>query len=81
MLFGPLKFDISPHFGKSGSAVEQESDGKEGSQLSQHPSLKAASRIKTRRNVLKRFERIEILRQRGQWKEGDRATGLPKTKH
>ncbi|MGQ9663564.1 MAG: small basic protein [Kiritimatiellia bacterium] len=49
--------------------------------MSQHPSLKAASRIKTRRNVLKRFERIEVLRQRGQWKEGDGATGLPKIKH
>lgn len=48
--------------------------------MSQHPSLKAASKIKTKRNVLKRFERIDILRQRGKWKEGDKALGLPKTK-
>lgn len=48
--------------------------------MSQHPSLKSASKITTKRNVLKRFERIDLLRQRGKWKEGDRATGLPKTK-
>lgn len=48
--------------------------------MSQHASLKAASKIKTKRNVLKRFERIDLLRERGKWKEGDTATGLPKTK-
>ena len=48
--------------------------------MSQHTSLKAASRIVTKRNVLKRFERIDLLRARGKWKEGDRALGLPKTK-
>jgi small basic protein (TIGR04137 family) len=30
--------------------------------------------------VLKRFERIELLKKRGDWKEGDRITGLRKTK-
>jgi small basic protein (TIGR04137 family) len=45
-----------------------------------HPSLKAATKIATKRNVLKRFERIEILKDEGKWKEGDRAHGLPKTK-
>jgi small basic protein (TIGR04137 family) len=29
---------------------------------------------------MKRFERVELLKQRGQWKEGDRITGLRKTK-
>jgi len=29
---------------------------------------------------MKRFERVEILKKRGQWKEGDRITGLRKTK-
>jgi len=29
---------------------------------------------------MKRFERIEILKKRGQWKPGDRVTGLRKTK-
>jgi small basic protein (TIGR04137 family) len=48
--------------------------------MSQHPSLKSASKIKVKRNVLKRFERIDILKSAGKWKEGDRALGLPKTK-
>lgn len=48
--------------------------------MSQHPSLKSASKIVAKRNVLKRFERIDLLRERGKWKEGDRATSLPKTK-
>lgn len=48
--------------------------------MSQHSSLKSASRIATKRNVLKRFERIDLLREKGKWKEGDRGTGLPKTK-
>ena len=48
--------------------------------MSQHTSLKSASRIATKRNVLKRFERIDLLKARGKWQEGDRAQGLPKTK-
>jgi small basic protein (TIGR04137 family) len=48
--------------------------------MSQHSSLKSASKIAEKRNVLKRFERIDILRKGGKWKDGDRATGLPKTK-
>lgn len=48
--------------------------------MSQHSSLKSVSKIATKRNVLKRFERIELLKQRGQWKDGDRGTGLRKTK-
>lgn len=48
--------------------------------MSQHSSLKSASKIATKRNVLKRFERIDLLSKRGKWKEGDRGTGLPKTK-
>jgi small basic protein (TIGR04137 family) len=48
--------------------------------MSQHPSLKSASKITTKRNVLKRFERVDILREQGKWKEGDRGVGLPKTK-
>lgn len=48
--------------------------------MSQHPSLKSASKITTKRNVLKRFERIDTLREQGKWKEGDRGVGLPKTK-
>jgi small basic protein (TIGR04137 family) len=48
--------------------------------MSMHSSLKAASRIAVRRNVLKRFERIDLLKKKGKWKDGDRAFGLPKTK-
>ena len=48
--------------------------------MSMHPSLKSASKITEKRNVLKRFERIDIMRKDGKWKEGDRAHGLPKTK-
>jgi small basic protein (TIGR04137 family) len=48
--------------------------------MSQHPSFKAGSSSnKKRRNVLKRFERVALLRKRGQWKEGDRVSGLMKT--
>jgi small basic protein (TIGR04137 family) len=48
--------------------------------MSQHRSLRAASTLGAKRNVLKRFERIEALKKRGQWKEGQRVTGLRKTK-
>ncbi len=48
--------------------------------MSQHVSLKAASKIRAKRNVLKRFERIDLLKKRGQWQDGDRGLGLPKTK-
>ena len=48
--------------------------------MSQHRSLKGSSKIVAKRNVLKRFERINLLSQRGQWKPGDRGTGLRKTK-
>lgn len=48
--------------------------------MSQHRSLRAASTMGAKRNVLKRFERVEILRKAGNWKAGDRVTGLRKTK-
>ena len=47
--------------------------------MSIHPSLKTKS-VVVKRNVLKRFERIKLLKKQGKWKEGDRVTGLPKTK-
>ncbi|CAF0701224.1 Small basic protein [Candidatus Methylacidithermus pantelleriae] len=48
--------------------------------MSQHPSLKrAAKSLAAKRNVLKRFERIRLLKRQGRWKEGDRVFGLPKT--
>jgi small basic protein (TIGR04137 family) len=48
--------------------------------MSQHKSLKGSSKIIAKRNVLKRFERIDLLKKRGQWKEGSSGFGLPKTK-
>ncbi|MCF7818628.1 MAG: small basic protein [Kiritimatiellales bacterium] len=48
--------------------------------MSMHSSLKGASQIRAKRNVLKRFERIEVLKKEGKWKDGNRAYGLPKTK-
>jgi small basic protein (TIGR04137 family) len=48
--------------------------------MSQHSSLRALSTISTKRNVLKRFERVALLKKRAQWKDGDRVTGLRKTK-
>jgi small basic protein (TIGR04137 family) len=48
--------------------------------MSQHRSLRAAATLGGKRNVLKRFERLEVLKKRGQWKAGDRITGLRKTK-
>lgn len=48
--------------------------------MSQHRSLRGASALGAKRNVLKRFERVELLKKRGVWKTGDRVTGLPKTK-
>lgn len=49
--------------------------------MSQHPSLKASGGgLVAKRNVLKRFERVALLKKRGQWKAGDRVQGLRKTK-
>ncbi len=48
--------------------------------MSQHKSLQGSSGIVIKRNVLKRFERVDLLRKRGQWKVGDRVQGLRKTK-
>jgi small basic protein (TIGR04137 family) len=48
--------------------------------MSQHRSLKGTSTIAARRNVLKRFERVELLKKRGQWKKDSKVIGLPKTK-
>lgn len=47
--------------------------------MSQHRSLKGASKIAAKRNVLKRFERVDLLKKRGQFKDGDKVLGLVKT--
>ena len=48
--------------------------------MSRHPSLKVRNKVAAKRNVLKQFERINILIEDGRWKEGSKAHGLPKTK-
>ncbi|HTX65829.1 MAG TPA: small basic protein [Opitutaceae bacterium] len=48
--------------------------------MSQHKSLQSAKGITKKRNVLKRFERVELLKKHGLWKEGSRIVGLRKTK-
>lgn len=48
--------------------------------MSQHSSLRGAGMTGAKRNVLKRYERVELLKKRGQWKTGERVTGLRKTK-
>jgi len=48
--------------------------------MSRHRSLRSSNTLGAKRNVLKRFERVALLKERGQWKEGDRVVGLRKTK-
>lgn len=48
--------------------------------MAQHASLRSSSTLGAKRNVLKRFERVALLKKRGQWKDGDRVVGLRKTK-
>lgn len=48
--------------------------------MSQHKSLRGSSAIVAKRNVLKRFERVELMKKRGTWKTDQKVYGLPKTK-
>lgn len=48
--------------------------------MSQHRSLRATATLGAKRSVLKRYERVELLKKSERWKQGDRVTGLPKTK-
>ena len=49
--------------------------------MSRHPSFGKSSKGAKKRNVFKRFERIEVLKKLGRWNpaERTRVTGLPKT--
>ena len=47
--------------------------------MSQHPSLRVGGKIRKKRNVMKRYERIDALRAEGRIAEG-KVLGLPKTK-
>jgi len=48
--------------------------------MSTHKSLIAKDKLRRSRNVLKRIERIEVLRERGRWSDGDSVFGLPMTR-
>lgn len=48
--------------------------------MSRHRSYGKATKGAQKRNVLKRFERIEVLKKLGRWsKDKNKVTGLPKT--
>jgi len=49
--------------------------------MSRHPSYGKGSKGVKKRNVLKRFERVDRLKELGKWteEENKRVTGLPKT--
>ena len=48
--------------------------------MSKHNSLKRKGGATGKRSVMKRFERVKLMKERGDWKEGQSAIGLPKTK-
>ena len=48
--------------------------------MSQHSSLRIGRRSKQHRSVLKRYERLQTLQGKEEWKEGDSVLGLPKVK-
>ena len=49
--------------------------------MSRHPSYGKSNKAAKKQNVLKRFQRIDMLRKLGRWKddENKKVTGLPKT--
>jgi small basic protein (TIGR04137 family) len=48
--------------------------------MSKHSSLRAKGGAEGKRSVMKRFERVKLMKERGVWKEGRSPIGLPKTK-
>jgi small basic protein (TIGR04137 family) len=48
--------------------------------MSQHPSLRGFDKNKKHRSVLKRYERISLLKEKEKWTEEDSVYGLPKVK-
>jgi len=48
--------------------------------MSIHPSLKTSGKDEKDKSVLKRIERLRIMMEKNQWKEGDAVCGLPKMK-
>jgi small basic protein (TIGR04137 family) len=48
--------------------------------MSRHKSLGKSNKTGAKKNVLKRFERVDLMKERGIWKERKRVTNLPKIK-
>jgi small basic protein (TIGR04137 family) len=48
--------------------------------MSQHRSLRGAGGAAAKKNVLKRRDRIKLLKQRGRGTDAAKFVGLPKTK-
>lgn len=48
--------------------------------MSIHPSLSSSKQGNKQRSVLKRIERLRLMLEKGQWKEGDNVYNLPKIK-
>ena len=49
--------------------------------MSLDKSLKTAASLARHRNVLTRHQRIEVLKDQGQWTDGQSPVGLPKVAH
>ena len=49
--------------------------------MSLDKSLKSSASLARHRNVLTRYERIEILKDQERWTEGQAPVGLPKVAH
>lgn len=48
--------------------------------MSRHTSFGKSNKGTKKRNVLKRFERVDVLKKLGRWKEDTKSVlGLPKT--
>lgn len=48
--------------------------------MSQHPSLRSGDKGSAQRSVLKRYERIKILKSKDKWTDKDSVYKLPKEK-
>jgi small basic protein (TIGR04137 family) len=48
--------------------------------MSIHPSLASSDKSSKSRSVLKRTERLKMMLEKNQWKEGNEVFGLPKIK-
>ncbi|MBI5143521.1 MAG: small basic protein [Candidatus Omnitrophica bacterium] len=48
--------------------------------MSQHPSLRSSEKDKQHRSVLKRYERLKVLKDKEKWNESGSVFGLPKVK-